>query len=124
MVISTHIFFQTAHTSRGRGGHREGAGRAPDVDRNGPAGHHLPQARASSRLGALQPIMRAELRREAAIAYDQVRRVGRTGPHMKAVRVAATGVRADGTVHEDVAGGDDLGRDDGGGTVTHGRRLI
>jgi hypothetical protein len=53
---------------------------APDVDRNGPAGHHPPQARASSRLGALQPIVRAEFRREVAIAYDQARVVARTEP--------------------------------------------
>ena len=53
--------------------------------------------------------MRAEFRREVAIAHDQARGVGRKQPRMKAVRVAATGVRADGIVHEDVTGGDDLG---------------
>jgi hypothetical protein len=57
---------------------------------------------ARIRLGALQPIMRAE--QPAAIAHDQARSVGKTEPHMKAVRVAATGVRADGIVPEDVAG--------------------
>lgn len=71
-----------------------------------------PCARLKQRLGALQPIMRAEFRREAAIAHDQVRGVGRKEPRMKAVRVAATGVRADGIVHEDVAVGDD--QDEGG----------
>jgi hypothetical protein len=37
---------------------------------------------------------------------------------MKAVRVAATGVRADRIVHDDVASGDELGQGEGG-AVTH-----
>jgi hypothetical protein len=58
-------------------------------------------ARASSRLGALHPVMRVEFLRQdpTAIANNQARPVGRTEPRMKAVRVAATGVRADGIVH-------------------------
>ena len=51
--------------------------------------------------------MRAELRREpAAIANDQARGVGTTHPRLEA---ALTAGRADGTVHEDGVGGDDLG---------------
>jgi hypothetical protein len=57
---------------------------------------------ASSRLGALQPIMRAE--QPAAIARHQARGVGRPRPRVEAVRTAGWDVDAD------VAGGDDLGQ--------------